>query len=95
MDFLNLLVLNFVFLCGLCGFYVYKDLWVLKLNEKFEIIYEENNLYDCYVVVVIRKIVSWFRLVVVGYLLWEILRFIRFIILYGVIVKVKVSDMKY
>ena len=61
----SLLVSNFAFPCGLCGFNVYKELWNPKLNEKLEIIHEQEEL----------ETVSWVTSVVAGHPPRKISRF--------------------
>lgn len=89
------LVLNFAFPCGLRGFHVYKDVWNPKLNEKLEVIHEQNNVHDRYAIAASKKHPSRLTPLTVGHLPREISRFTRYLIMHGAVVKVKVTDTKY
>ena len=47
---------TFDFITGLCGFYVYRDIWKPSLNQFINFKQERNNRYDRFVVAEMTKL---------------------------------------
>ena len=85
--------LSVSFLCGLRGYHVYKNEWKPILNETLPAIHEADNVYDRYAIAARKKLSGQTVKSTVGHLpSKEISRITRYIVLYGAVVRIRVTD---
>lgn len=83
------------FLCGLHGFYVYKEIWKPIVGELLRCPHEQNNIYDCYAVAANKRLQGHLADSIIGHLPREISRATHFFLLRGGMVHLKVTDENY
>ena len=88
--------LSVSFLCGLRGYHiVYKNESKPILNETLPAIHEAENVYDCYVIAAWKKLPRQTVESTLGHLPKEISLITRYIVLYGAVVRIRVTDVNH
>lgn len=77
------------FLCGLCGFHVYKEIWKPIVGELLRCSHKRNDIYDHYAIAANKRLCGRLANSIAGHLPREISRATRFLLLRGGMVHLK------
>ena len=69
---------TYSFLCGICGFHSYKEVWKLILMERLNLSHERKNLHDRYAIAAYKRLPGRLADSIVSHLPIEISRPTRF-----------------
>ena len=75
--------LNFKFLCGLRGLYMYSDKWKPRIGERISIVHEKRNIHDINAMAGKKTLPGTLAPSIIGHLPKEISRYTRYIIEHG------------
>ena len=94
LNFSKIASLTFSFRCGLRGYHVYRTTWRPRIDEILSFEHEAENSFDRHAIAAIKQRRDGGLPLeqVVGHLPKEISRFIKFILIHGAQVTVKVID---
>ena len=97
LNFSKMASLTFSFRCGLRGYHVYRTTWRPRIDEILSVKHEAENSFDRHAIAAIKQRRDGGLPLeqVVGHLPKEISRFIKFILIHGARVTVKVIDVDY
>ena len=84
--------IKYSFQCGLCGFYIYKEVWSPIVGEVLRCCYKRKNPFDRYAIAVMKQLPGRLADCTIGHLPREISQIIRFFLLRGGVVSVKIVN---